>query len=116
MAGDLSVITKIYDLIIWSIPHIAKFPRSHRFILGEIIESNLYSILEDIIEAKYTKEKLPILQKTNIKLEKLRYQMRIAKDLKILPLNSYEFAAKSIVNIGNEIGGWIKQQGNKKNE
>ena len=61
MAGDISVITKIYDLIMWSIPHIAKFPRAHRFILGEIIERNLYSILEDIIEAKYTKEKLPIL-------------------------------------------------------
>ena len=110
MSNDLSAITKVYDLIMWSIPHITKFPRSHRFILGEVIEKNLYSILEDLIEAKYTKEKILILRRVNIRLEKLRYQIRIAKDLKILSVNSYEFASKSIIDIGNEIGGWIKQQ------
>jgi len=110
MINEVSAITKTYDLIMWSIPHITKFPRSHRFVLGELIERNLYSILEDLIDAKYSKEKLLILRKTNIKLEKLRYQIRIAKDFKILPLNSYEFAAKSILDIGKEIGGWIKQQ------
>ena len=35
---ELTVITKTYDLILWSCNHTSKFPRNHRFILGERIE------------------------------------------------------------------------------
>jgi hypothetical protein len=32
---ELVVITKTYDLILWSCHHTGKFPRNHRFVLGE---------------------------------------------------------------------------------
>ena len=35
---ELIVITKTYDLILWSCGHTSKFPRNHRFVLGERIE------------------------------------------------------------------------------
>ena len=35
---ELVVITKTYDLILWSCNHTGKFPRNHRFVLGERIE------------------------------------------------------------------------------
>jgi hypothetical protein len=38
---ELIVITKKYDLILWSCNHTSKFPRNHRFVLGERIERNL---------------------------------------------------------------------------
>jgi len=38
---ELIVITKTYDLILWSCNHTSRFPRSHRFVLGERIERNL---------------------------------------------------------------------------
>ena len=28
------VVTKAYDLLLWIINHVGKFPRSHRFVLG----------------------------------------------------------------------------------
>ena len=34
-AVELTVITKTYDLILWSCHHTGKFPRNHRFVLGE---------------------------------------------------------------------------------
>jgi len=40
------VITKTYDLILWSRNHTSKFPRNHRFVLGERFERNLYGLLE----------------------------------------------------------------------
>lgn len=40
---ELTVITKTYDLILWSCNHTGKFPRNHRFVLGERIERNLPS-------------------------------------------------------------------------
>ena len=34
---ELIVITKTYDLILWSCNPTSKFPRNHRFVLGERI-------------------------------------------------------------------------------
>jgi len=104
--SELSVITKTYDLILWSAPHIAKFPRDRRFVLGERMERTLYDILDALIEAKYSKRKESHLRSANRMLERLRFQFRLAKDLKILNVRSYEFAARSLDAIGREVGGW----------
>src|SRR5271168_1568645 len=59
---ELVVITKTYDLILWSCNHTGKFPRNHRFVLGERTERNLYDLLETLIQAKYTKQRQPLHQ------------------------------------------------------
>ena len=51
------VITKTYDLILWSCHHTGKFPRNHRFVLGERIERNLSALVETLIRAKYTRQR-----------------------------------------------------------
>ena len=56
------VITKTYDLILWSCNHTSRFPRNHRFVLGERIERNLYDLLEILIQAKYSKQPGIMLQ------------------------------------------------------
>jgi hypothetical protein len=38
-------VTKTCDLILGSRNHRSKFPRNHRFVLGERIERNLYALL-----------------------------------------------------------------------
>ncbi len=105
---ELVIITKTYDLILWSCQHTARFPRSHRFVLGERIERNLYDVLEMLIEAKFSKERLEMLKKVNLRLEILRHQIRLAKDLQCLRQNSYLHAAKAIDEIGRMLGGWLK--------
>jgi hypothetical protein len=77
---ELVVITKTYDLILWSCNHTGKFPRNHRFVLGERIERKLYDLLETLIRAKYTRQRQPLLEQANLLLEILRFQMRLAKD------------------------------------
>ena len=108
-AEELIVITKTYDFILWSCNHIGKFPRNHRFVLGERIERKLYELLETLIQAKYSKERKELLGKANLALEVLRFQLRLAKDLQCLKIDSYGFAAKSIDEIGKLIGGWLKR-------
>src|SRR5271157_5634940 len=78
---ELIVITKTYDLILWSCNHTSKFPRNHRFVLGERIERNLYGLLETLIAAKYAKNRQRLLEEANLNLEILRFQVRLAKDL-----------------------------------
>jgi hypothetical protein len=110
-AEELIVVTKTYDLILWSCNHTGKFPRNHRFVLGERIERNLYGLLETLIAAKYTKNRQRLLEEANLNLEILRFQMRLAKDLHCLKVESYAFAAKSIEEIGRLIGGWLRSKG-----
>jgi hypothetical protein len=43
---ELLVISKTYDLLLWSGNHTSRFPRNHRFVLGERIERNLHGLLE----------------------------------------------------------------------
>ena len=110
---ELVVITKTYDLILWSCSHTGKFPRNHRFVLGERIERNLYELLETLIRAKYTKQRQDLLEQANLTLEILRFQMRLAKDLQCLKVDSYGFATKAIDEIGKLVGGWLKSGGGK---
>ncbi len=110
-AQELIVVTKTYDLILWSCNHTGKFPRNHRFVLGERIERNLYDLLETLIQAKYNKQRQPLLERANLSLEILRFQMRLAKDLQCLKVDSYGFAAKAIDEIGKLVGGWLKSSG-----
>jgi hypothetical protein len=107
---ELIVITKTYDLILWSCNHTGKFPRNHRFVLGERIERNLYGLLETLIQAKYSRNRQRLLEQANLALEVLRFQMRLAKDLECLKVKSYGFASKAIDDIGRQIGGWLKSQ------
>ena len=109
-AEELTVITKTYDLILWSCNHTSQFPRNHRFVLGERIERNLYTLLETLIRAKYTKNRQRLLEEANLTLEILRFQMRLAKDLQCLKVNSYGFAARSIDEIGRLVGGWLRSR------
>ena len=40
--GNLpTAVTKAYDLLLWLINHVGKFPKSHRFVLGDRIESQI---------------------------------------------------------------------------
>ncbi len=73
---ELTVITKNYDLILWSCQHTGKFPRNHRFVLGERIERNLYDLLEILIRAKYSRQRRELLEQANLGLEILRFQNR----------------------------------------
>ena len=98
------------DLILWSCNHTSRFPRNHRFVLGERIERNLYNLLETLIAAKYTKSRQRLLEEANLSLEVLRFQMRLAKDLQCLKVESYVFAARSIDEIGRLIGGWLRSR------
>jgi hypothetical protein len=83
-------------------------------VLGERIERNLYGLLETLIRAKYTKQRQRLLEEANLSLEVLRFQMRLAKDLQCLKINSYGFASKAIDEIGRLIGGWLRSRGEEK--
>ncbi|MBU4251767.1 MAG: diversity-generating retroelement protein Avd [Candidatus Omnitrophica bacterium] len=102
------VVERHYSLILWMLPKISNFPKDQRFLLADRIEIILLDILEMLIEAVYSKRRKEILVKVNLKLDVLRYMMRIAKDMKYININAYDFFCQSVLEIGRMVGGWYK--------
>lgn len=107
---DLPIIQKTYDLIKWYVPILNRLPRAHKFMLGDRIISGLYDLLEGLIQARYSPEKLPKLEALNIRIDILRHQTRLLFDFQLIAAQRYEYAGKLLNGIGTDLGGWIKQQ------
>ena len=106
-------ITLTYDLLKWSIPTLEKFPKSQRFLLGDRIENHILDVLELLIRANYSKDKIDCLRNANLKIETLRFLWRLTLDLKYLSTRRYEYVSAMLNNIGKLIGGWIKYAGTR---
>lgn len=110
--NELLVIDRTYELVRWFLDRLAKFPRSHRYGLGQRIENVLYSILEGLIRAKYCAgpSKIGYLADTNLNLEILRMLCRLSHEMTMLPHSSHEYAVRETNEIGRMVGGWLRQQ------
>jgi hypothetical protein len=108
--AELVVIIKTYDLILWSCHHTGKFPRNHRFVLGERIERSLYDLLELLIRAKYTRQRQAFLEQANLTLEILRFQMRLAKDLQCLKVESYRLPPRRLTRSASWSAGGLRAE------
>lgn len=75
-----TVIQHVYDLIRWYGPVLYGLPRDHKLFLGNRILGGLYDMLEQLIRARYSKDKLGLLRPLNTELEILRYQTRLLYD------------------------------------
>lgn len=107
--AELEIIEKAYNLLIWSLNHITKFPRNHRYGLGGRLEARLSSVLDLLLRAKYNSDRLALLREVNIELELIRFHFRAARDLKCLSVESAGSAARFVNEIGKLVGGWIKR-------
>ena len=99
-----------YQFLTWLMPTVEKFPKSHKFTIGDRIEIAALDVLEMLIEATYTKDRLQHLQQANLGIEKLRFLLQLATDLKLLDRRRYEYAARALDETGRLIGGWTKAQ------
>jgi len=106
---EIRVLPLIYDLLLWYAPKLGQYPKSYKFTLGQRVTDGMLNILEAVIEAKYAaKKKAHFLRRANLELEKLRFLIRLSKDLQCINLKTYEFASVKINEIGKMVGGWEK--------
>ncbi len=57
MHKEIDAITKLYDLLLWMVPKLEKFPRSQKFLLADRIENLMLDILDLLIDAAYSRKK-----------------------------------------------------------
>lgn len=108
---DLPIIQKVYDLIKWYVPILNRLPKAHKYGLGERMVTQLYEVLENLIQARYiNKNRLYRLEIVNTNLDILRYQNRLLMDFELISRKRYIYAGQQLRDIGQDLGGWIKQQ------
>ena len=107
---DLPVFVRWVEFVKWLLPTTEKFPKRVRFTFANRIDNLALDVVEDLVEARYARRRADRLKQINLKLERVRVLLRICHDLKYLPHGSYEFAMRSLDEVGRMVGGWIKQQ------
>jgi len=108
---DLPIFIKWMDFLKWLLVTTDNFPKKARFTYTDHLINISLLIVEDLVEARYSKNKFSILRRANMNLEKIRILIRICFELQFLPKKSYEYASRSINEVGKMLGGWMKQQG-----
>ncbi|MBU4486546.1 MAG: diversity-generating retroelement protein Avd [Candidatus Delongbacteria bacterium] len=108
MLSDYPIFEKWYSLLDWILDRVDSFPKSVRVTISTHISNLALDTLELVIEMVYTKDKKPILNSINLKLEKLRIFFRLCKDRRYLAISQYEFVSKEINAVGLMVGGLLK--------
>lgn len=109
MAEQDNVLTKIHDLLLYTVPQFGKFPRDQKFLLGDRIETKMLEALEHCLRAYYQRDKRPHLLEANMAVEIIRHLVRIACGLRCLPPKGSEVISERVDEVGRMIGGWMKQ-------
>lgn len=102
------IFSKTYDLLLWLIPTTLKFPREQRFLLARAIQETALRFQEDLLEAGLSRdrERNRALGRADVNLAKLRFYLRLCRDLQLITLSQYQFVAESVTEIGRLLGGW----------
>lgn len=104
------IFSKTYDLLLWLLPQATKFPRAHRFGLGERVTRLALDFQESLIAAGLQRgeKRVLLLEQADIKLAQLRQYVRLSRDLALISTSQYEHVSRILVEIGRLLGGWLK--------
>jgi hypothetical protein len=105
------LLVRWYDYTKWLLERVDSFPKNQRFIFGTRLADAVLGIMELLVEASYSRTKLELLRRANVKIEQLRWMIRLAKDRAVLTPRQYEYSAEQLTECGRMLGGWMKQQG-----
>lgn len=110
-SDPMIIFPRTYDLISWLIPKTLYFPRSQRFVITRRLQDAALDFQEHIIEANRLRgrTRLEKLRYADAALDKVRLYLRLAVRWEWLNEDQYYHVSQMVKEIGNLLGGWIKQ-------
>lgn len=108
LAETVVVVQKAYDWNLWVLPKVEKFPKSYRFSVGQNLVSTSLELLMNLVDATYQAKNSSALAAAVRNVNRARYLVRLSKDLRLLNVSGYEFAAQALDEMGRMTGGWWK--------
>ncbi|PIS34737.1 MAG: hypothetical protein COT37_01110 [Parcubacteria group bacterium CG08_land_8_20_14_0_20_43_9] len=107
---DIPIFKKTYDLYKSFYGFRETVSKQDRYTLWQRCENLILDILENILWASQLpkSEKIPILEKTSLRLNFLRVFIRLSKEIKMLDNKKYILLQESVDEIGRMLGGWLR--------
>jgi hypothetical protein len=102
------LLVRWYEVVKWLLERVESFPKNQRFIFGQRVADAALDIMDLLVEAAYRKEKREVLVRANLRLERLRWLLRLARERNLLTARQQEFVAEQFHECGKMLGGWIK--------
>lgn len=107
---DIPILKKSYELYKTFHEYRKLIPKADRFTVYERSENLIVDIIEYFLEAGYSKSgnKSAVLETASVKLNTLRFFIRLMKETKSLDNKKYTALQEMIDEIGRMLGGWIR--------
>ncbi len=105
------IFPRTHDFLVWLIPRTMDFPRSQRFVVTRRLQDAALNFQERIFEANRLsgRARLERLRQADAELDKVRLYLRMAVNWQWLNEGQYQHVSRMVKEIGNLLGGWIKQ-------
>jgi hypothetical protein len=105
----LPIYKKAMDLTVYFEKIVRNFSHYNKYTLGSELREKSRQIVELIIKANSTRERLPLLHELRERLEGLKVLIRICKEVKAFhSFNSFVYASDLVVDISRQNEGWIR--------
>lgn len=62
-----AIAEELFRFVVWVSERIEKFPRSHKFSIGDRIQSGCLDLMELVVEATYTKDRAHLLRRAQLR-------------------------------------------------
>ena len=108
---DIPIIKKTYDLYKTFHEYRKLVPKQDRFTIFERSENIIIEVIECLLQAgKVSRSELKItmLEKASIRLNLLRFLIRLLKEVRSIDSKKYTILQEMIDEIGRMLGGWIR--------
>lgn len=107
---DVPILRKTYELYGLFHEYRKVVPKADRFTIYERSENAILDMLELFLEASYGDKarKVSLLEGASVKINTLRFFVRLMKETKTFDLKKYTHLQLIIDEIGRMAGGWIR--------
>jgi hypothetical protein len=98
---ELLVLQKWEAFTGWFLNHTGKWPKHARFTLTQRLDDHALDITEMLVQARYEpQQRKTLLRAINLRLERMRFLCRIAKDSRLESAPGFESTLRQIDEVG----------------
>lgn len=111
MSSEMVIFTRTYDLLRWLLPKSERLPKLYRSTVTQRLMDAVLDFQEATLlaQAHTDKVRLRHLRAADAHLSKVRLYLRLIHDMGWLSPGQYAHVSRMVAEIGQLLGGWIKQ-------
>ncbi len=104
----LAVFSDTYDLNLYFFKLSQGFPKDYKYGLAQEVRTLLTELLDTIVVTNSSLDKQTTLKHALLITERIKFKVRMLKDLKVMSIRSYEYFSKGLLAISQQIHKWLK--------